>query len=159
MRRLAVIGAAIIMLDRISKVIVRGTMIYGESIKILDFFRITYVENTGAAWGLLNAGGYSNYLFLFFNLAATSYIVLNYGRFAVDKYSALAWSFVAAGAIGNLGDRIFVGAVIDFIDVRIFGYDFPVFNFADAALTAGGFLFAFSILRAAPLFRRVPSGR
>lgn len=159
MRRLAVIGAAIVAIDRITKIVVRGAMIYGESVKIFDFFRITYVENTGSAWGFFAGGQYSNYVFLAVNLAALAYLMFNYGKFAVDKYSSLAWALVTAGALGNIGDRLFVGAVVDFFDVRIFGYNFPVFNIADSSLTVGGFLLAFSLIKNTTVFRRAEQQR
>ena len=142
MRKTAILGIIIIFADRITKLLIRGTMIYGESVRITDFFRITYIENTGIAWGIFNSYSYSNFLFIIANLAALAFLVVKYTSFSFDQRATYGWVMVVSGAFGNLFDRIFVGGVVDFLDFRIFGYDFPVFNIADSAITVGGFLIA-----------------
>lgn len=152
MKKITLLGAAIVFFDQLTKLLVRGLMAIGESIKILPFLRITYVENTGMAWGLL-ATEYSNYLFAFLNFSALIFLLINYKKFGNTKTSAIAWTLIVAGAIGNLGDRIFLGAVVDFIDVgfKIGGKDYkwPVFNVADSAISIGGVVLFYSLLKSA----------
>ncbi len=147
MKKTTLIGIIVIVLDRLSKLIVRGSMIYGESVKITDFFRITYVENTGIAWGIFNGHSLSNVFFIVTNLLALAFLFAKYTSFSFNKTASYGWVMVVSGAIGNLFDRIFVGGVIDFLDFRIFGYDFPVFNVADSAITIGGTIIVLFFLK------------
>ena len=68
-------------------------------------------------------------------------------KFVLNNRNILAFGILYGGIIGNLIDRIFYGRVIDFLDFTIFGYDFPVFNFADICIVSGIFLIIIAIYK------------
>ncbi len=127
----AVIGA-----DLISKHMIAASGIT-DIVLIPGFFHITYAENTGMAWSLLS--GQTGLLALISAVAIgvmLRYLLVN----KPDKLTSFALALMIGGAAGNLYDRLFLGYVRDFLNFYIFGYDFPVFNIADAALCIGVFL-------------------
>ena len=109
-----------------------------ESINILPFLRIVYVENKGAAFGLFASLG--NKFFIVISLITIAVIIIYALKFAkgLEIYS---FSLILGGASGNLIDRLMIGKVIDFIDVFIGKWHWPAFNVADSALTVGIGLF------------------
>ncbi|WP_428071243.1 signal peptidase II [Candidatus Avelusimicrobium alvi] len=141
LRNYTVVSAlcAIFLFDHLTKVV---ALLYlpDDPVKIFPFFYLTYVENTGAAFGMMKNG---NFLLIFVMLAIIAYIIISwkelcsYGRLV--KWGAV---FILAGALGNLYDRITLGFVVDFLDFRVW----PVFNVADSFITIGGCMFALSLL-------------
>lgn len=129
----------VLVLDQVTKTWIQNdTALHGHIEIIPDFFYLTYVLNTGAAWSML--AGHQVFLEL---LAAVVIGVLLYVLGSRKDLSALTRTGIAlmiAGAAGNLLDRLLLGAVRDFLDFYIFGYDFPVFNVADMSLCIGVFL-------------------
>jgi len=134
----------IVVLDYITKRIVAANLLPHESINILPFLRIVYVENKGAAFGLFSALG--NNIFVLISVITISFIVIYSFKFAkgLEIYS---FSFILGGAIGNLIDRLTIGKVIDFIDLFMGKWHWPAFNIADSALTVGIVLFILINLR------------
>ena len=121
------------LLDQIIKIIVMGTMGINSSIPIIDnFFSLTYVENDGAAWSIFSV----NRIFLI--IISIIALVLIYLYFFknqnLKKFELINYSILIGGIFGNLLDRIKFGKVIDYLDFNIFGYSFPVFNFADICI-------------------------
>lgn len=135
-----------IILDQLTKKWALLVLKNGNSIKIIkDFLRFSYVENRGAAFGILQ-----NQIWFFVIITFVMIIVLGYIFFKtknITKLSKLSITLITGGAIGNLIDRIILGYVVDFIDFR-FGdfYDFPVFNLADSFVVCGTFLLIILIL-------------
>ena len=101
---------------------------------IRGFFRITYTCNDGAAFSILKGKRVFFIIMTIVVVFLIVYYLLKNKVYWVEKYSLL---LIISGAVGNLIDRIMYGYVIDFLDFIIFGYDFPVFNIADAALCIG----------------------
>ncbi len=127
----------IIAADQLSKFFIVSNFQLGESIKIIDgFLYITHTRNTGAAWGIF--GEHTEYLAIFSVVATIALIVLL--LYIKRAFGAFSLALIIGGAVGNAIDRIRLGWVVDFIDAYIFGYDFPAFNVADSAITAGVFL-------------------
>lgn len=127
------ISALIVVIDQLSKVAVRANMYVGESISVIgDFFRLTHIENYGAAFSLLS--GYR--LFLILVPVVAIIVAVWYLHSHKDEHWMMASSVVViiAGGIGNLIDRIAFGKVTDMFDFSIFP---PVFNVADIAVTLG----------------------
>ena len=131
-----IVIAAVIMLDQLSKYMVANGTI-PEMVIIRNFFHITYVKNTGMAWSLLS--GQTGLLALI-SAAAIGYMLYYLLKNRPDKITSFALALRIGGAAGNLIDRLFLSYVRDFLNFYIFGYDFPVFNIADAALCIGVFL-------------------
>lgn len=106
-----------------------------------DAFRLTYVANRGAAFGILQE---RTAFFVVVGLGVITLILASYRYFPVTgTLLNLALSLQLGGAIGNLVDRIRYGYVVDFIDVSIW----PVFNLADSAIVVGVAILAFRLLQ------------
>lgn len=102
---------------------------------IKNFFRITYVENKGAAFGFL-----SDYQILLAIIGIVFIIFFIKYIFSLKhlNYYVITYSiFIISGVIGNLIDRVFRGFVIDYLDFNLLRYDFPVFNLADILIVVG----------------------
>lgn len=122
--------------DQITKVIVDHTLVLSESYSIIDdFFYFTYSHNEGAAWGIFQG---KQTLFFIVSILATIGIVYYFKETKpYQKLTRFGLVLVFSGMVGNLVDRIAFRYVRDFIDFIIFGYDFPIFNVADMAITIG----------------------
>lgn len=124
-------------LDRISKVLALEYLRQRFSVDILPFFKLTYVENTGAAFGSFqnaNAGLAVASVVILIALCKWRDEVVHFGKLA--RYALI---FIAAGALGNLYDRIVLGYVVDYFDFIVW----PVFNVADSFITVGATLLCF----------------
>jgi len=131
----------IIVLDQLTKIIVDRTMPLHHSIPIVDgFFSLTYVRNTGAAFGIF-AGSHEVFRLPFLigvSILAIGFIFVMLKRLRDDATGLItALTFILAGAIGNLIDRLLHGEVIDFLDVYYSNYHWPAFNLADSFITVG----------------------
>lgn len=111
---------------------------------INDFFSITKVYNYGASWNILS--GY-RLLLIIVTIIVLIVLVCYEKKFKINNRNILAFSLVYSGIIGNLLDRIFNGYVIDFLDFKILGYDYPVFNFADIWIVCGIILIFVAIMK------------
>jgi signal peptidase II len=146
-----IIGMTVLILDQITKALVHNLMELHQSIEIVDnFVHLTYLRNTGAAFGFL-AGDRSiprMVVFILISGVAIGCIVyllknLRPGRNTVT----LSLSLILGGAIGNLIDRLRMGEVIDFIDLHWHHIHWPAFNIADSAITIGVILLLFQMIR------------
>lgn len=135
-----------LVIDIVSKLIVSNLMNVHDSILVIkDFFYITYVRNTGAAWSLF-AG--KTILLLMVSLIMICGIILYvYKNKTKAKLEKIAYSLILGGAIGNFLDRIVYGYVIDFLDFYIFGYNYPIFNLADTFIVLGVLLLIIYVWR------------
>ncbi len=132
----------VLALDVITKLWVVSTLSLHQSVPVLgDVLRLTYTHNPGAAFGI-NVGEHSRIFFLVLALAALVVLALLYRSTpATDRVRLFAISLVAAGALGNILDRLrYERGVVDFIDVGIGGARWPIFNVADMAVTTGAIL-------------------
>ena len=130
------VSAAVVLIDQISKLAARAFLRGEQPVNIIgDYFRLTYLENPGMAFGI-RVGGPA-----FFTVFATlaSLVVLIYlFRLRGDRSGArFALALIFGGAVGNLIDRILYGQVVDFIEVGVKDFRWPVFNIADSAVTVG----------------------
>jgi len=138
-----VLIAVLLILDYITKTYVRNNMPIGQKNEVIPgFFYFTHVENTGAAFGILKNGRYFFIVLTVIICAILVYIMIKNKQ----KILRLSISFILAGAAGNWIDRVFRGAVTDFFDFYIFGYDYPVFNVADICINIGTYILFFYIL-------------
>jgi signal peptidase II len=161
--KLLYITAAIIVLDQVTKFLVKSSMHLNESIPIIsNYLRLTYIENTGMAFGIQFG---ENIFFTIFAIIASIMIFVYLLKMKGEHWIArLAVAIILGGAIGNLTDRIIRGGVVDFIDCEFFdihipafkllfinfpGYGldrWPVYNIADAAVTVGMVLLLIFVL-------------
>ena len=133
----------VIVLDQITKIWVATTLNLYESVPAEGFLRFTYVENTGSAFGLFQGGG----MFLIMaSLIGVLAITFYYRTLAEHPPFRWAMGILLGGAAGNLIDRVFRGAVVDFVDIELWpGFHFPAFNVADASINIGLFALLFLI--------------
>ncbi len=146
-----IIGGAIIILDQITKLLVDMNMSLHQSIEIIpNFFHLTYIRNTGAAFGFL-AGDPSVGRLIFFSLfsfmAIGCLIFLLKNLRPGQKMAIWSLSLILGGAIGNLADRLRQGEVIDFLDLHWYDWHWPAFNVADSSITIGVILLFYQIMR------------
>ena len=139
----------VILLDQLTKLLVLRTMRPYSPVEVLgDFFRLTFIYNTGAAFGL-HLGDASRWVFM--GLAAVAVVVLWLmfrGTPWTDRSRLIAIASVTGGAIGNVIDRVRSSrGVVDFLDFGVGEYRWPVFNVADIAVTCGALMLAFSLWR------------
>ncbi len=117
-----------------------------NSINIFNWFKLTYVENSGAAFGML-AGKQTFFIVLTAGvLVVFSAYVINH-RLEFNTLEKIALTLFFSGAVGNFIDRLMNAYVIDFISVRLFNvYDFPVFNLADTYISISALLFIIIVI-------------
>ncbi len=141
-KRKTIIGyliPAVLILDQLTKYIICRNFSVGQSIPIIkNVFHLTYILNRGGAFGILKG---CVYLFILIAAAAIIFILINLRRVKIPRIK-IALALILSGAASNLIDRLRLNAVIDFLDFRIW----PVFNIADAAITVGAILLAYSVL-------------
>jgi len=134
----------VVILDQVTKQIARTYMTFHDSIPVIqNFFQLTYVENSGIAFGINFPGG--SVIFPIASIIAT--VAVFYYLWLVRKDQIvvrLSLALILGGAIGNLIDRLLFGKVVDFFDFSIVGYHWPVFNVSDSSVTIGLILFLYS---------------
>lgn len=142
------VSLGVIGFDQITKWAVQQTMVFGQSVPILPFFNLVLVYNPGAAFSFLSsASGWQRELFIAIGVAASALIVHLLRRHRGDAMFCFALSLILGGAIGNVIDRLHLGAVVDFLDIHVGGYHWPAFNLADSAITCGAALLIWDSLR------------
>ena len=130
---------------QVSKFLVRFNLEYGRPNQVLgDFFRLTYIENPGMAFGI-QLGGQK--FFTTFAALATVVIVIYIVKARAEKFPLrFSLALILGGAVGNLIDRLLYGKVVDFLEVTISRFRWPIFNIADVAVSVGMILLIMLIL-------------
>jgi len=136
--------AGLILVDQFTKVAIEQNYALGESTSVIKgFFSITYVRNTGAAFGM-GAGAADHWrkiLFLALPVLVCIYLMVLIWKTRKDRLMlGLAYTLIFAGAVGNLMDRFAMGYVVDFLDFYYKYHHFPAFNVADSSITIGAAL-------------------
>ena len=150
------LSAVVIVLDQLTKRWVMQAFALHEVKEITSFFNMILVFNKGAAFSLLaDAGGWQRGLFVGIAIGASIWIGWLLRRHASDRLFCLALALILGGALGNVIDRITIGAVADFLDFHVAGWHWPAFNVADIAISCGAVLLVFDALRTKP--RETPS--
>ena len=143
--------AVTLILDRWTKSLIQTRFVLNESSSIIDgFFNITYVRNTGVAFGIFSSisSPVKSILLSLFTLVAVAVVVAYALRSPVRNW-LLQFSLgcILGGALGNLYDRLSYGYVIDFLEFYFRDYHWPAFNVADSAISTGVVLLAIEIFR------------
>ncbi len=131
------LSVVLVVIDQISKWLVVENL-KGETSKAIinNILSFTYVENRGAAFGIFNN---SRFLLLFISIIIMGfivYLIINSDKYFESKIAKLILIIILSGAIGNMIDRIFIGYVVDFIELEFI--DFAIFNIADIYVSVGG---------------------
>lgn len=138
--RYIVLILGLIGLDQLVKYIVEQQFTQNVPLEIWNFINLTYIHNTGAAFGIMEG---ARILFVIFNLILIAAVWWAWKKTWMGRYK-LSVSLIIAGAMGNCIDRVFRGYVVDFID---FTY-WPIFNIADIAIVCGTILLSVMVLTA-----------
>jgi len=143
--------AATLVLDRWTKVLIQKRFDLNESIPVIDgFFNITYVRNTGVAFGIfssISSPAKSVLLSVFTAFAAVVVVTYSVRSPARNRLLQVALGLILGGALGNLYDRLAYGYVVDFLEFYAGSYHWPSFNVADSAISVGVALLAIEIIR------------
>jgi signal peptidase II len=142
---------ATLCLDRWTKSLVHSRFELNESVSVIDgLFNITYVRNTGVAFGIFSSvtmSAKSILLSLFTIIAAVVVVIYSFSTPVRNRLLQIALAFILGGALGNLYDRLSFGYVIDFLELYFRNYHWPSFNVADSAISIGVVLLAIEIIR------------
>ena len=133
--------------DRITK---RLTLLFLEDgyIALAPYLYLRFVQNTGAAFGMMQGG---NIALIVISLLIIAYLIKSWKELcAMGPMVKWGLVLILGGALGNLYDRITLGFVVDFIDLRVW----PVFNAADSFITIGGVMLAAAIFFSKPTSKR-----
>jgi signal peptidase II len=135
---------SVLAVDQLTKQVVRQVLPLHDTVKIVPgFLDFTHVQNTGAAFGLLNAAEFPYKPAVMIGIAAIALVAIAaYGAQLGfhERLARFGLSLILGGAFGNLIDRAVVGYVVDFVDVYWGDAHFWAFNVADAAITVGAVL-------------------
>ena len=122
-------------IDLISKVVMSKILEVNENIKVIkNFFYLTLAHNNGAAFSILKD---RQILLIIMTVIALFFIYKYMNKEDMNRLEGFAFSMITGGILGNLFDRVVYNYVIDFLDFKIFGYDYPIFNFADTFIVIG----------------------
>lgn len=133
MKKVALVGSLCLIIDQIIKLIITNSVDLNQGINVIKgFFSITYVRNYGAAFSILTG----NRLFLII-ITIMALLLIYFIFIKSEKNSKLQltlYGILLGGILGNLLDRIIYSYVIDYLDFNIFGFNAPIFNFADICI-------------------------
>ncbi len=139
----ALLAAVLVVLDQVVKFLVRANIPLGEGVPFLPhILQLTYYQNTGAAFSLLNE--HTWVLTLISAAASVLLVVLLVRKTFSHPLAMTTLSLVLAGAVGNLIDRLFMGYVTDMFQTLFM--NFPIFNVADICIVCGGIGFCIYFL-------------
>jgi signal peptidase II len=147
-----IIAAVVVLLDRVSKWAIAQRITLYDSVDVFPgFFRLTHVQNQGAAFGLFSESPseWKVTMLILFSVAALAVVsTLLWKNGNAMNATAIALSLVFGGALGNLWDRVANGRVIDFFDFYLGSHHWPAFNVADSAIVVGALLLLSEIFMA-----------
>lgn len=136
MKKIITLSGVLLILDIVIKLLVSNLINLNSSIVLINnFLSLTYVRNIGAAWSILE--GKQILLIIISMLFLVVFIFYIGRRECYTKLEIISYSMIISGTLGNMIDRIIYGYVIDYIDILILGYNFPIFNLADTCIVIG----------------------
>ena len=143
------LAVVVVILDQLTKYIASASLEMLQPVAVIPMFNWTLMHNPGAAFSFLaNEGGWQRWFFAVIAVAVSIVIVFWIKRLQQhEKWQAVALALILGGAIGNVIDRIFLGYVVDFIDVYYEHMHWPAFNIADSAITIGVVLIIIDSIR------------
>lgn len=143
MKKILSLTAVTIIIDRIIKVLVVKNLKLNVKNKIINnFFYLTYCKNEGAAFSIFSGRNFFLIILTFIFLYLIFIFLKKQKKF--NKFDIINYSLLIGGIIGNLIDRVLYSYVIDYLDFKILGYNFAIFNFADICIVISVFLLFFT---------------
>lgn len=133
--KIIIITILLIMFDQVFKLLITNYFEVGDSLTIINnFFRIYYIKNTGAAFGIFMN---NTFILIGITILLLIYLISELKKNIDNKIIIFSLSLIISGALGNLIDRIFRGYVVDFISFILFNKEMAIFNIADTFITIG----------------------
>ena len=140
--------SSIVIADQITKFWIHKNLAFMNYLDIFPFFKIVHFQNKGAAFSFLHdAAGWQRYFLITVSMIAIVVIPFFIKKNKKESLALWSFTFILAGAIGNLIDRIYYGYVIDFIYLHVNDFYWPAFNIADSFITIGAFLLIFDMVK------------
>ena len=136
----------ILLADQASKIFLDHFLVYGEPLNIFPGLSFQLIYNQGAAFGILSdQSGWQRWFLVLVSTCISLVLIFWIGKTVnTSKLECFSITFILAGAIGNLLDRLINGYVIDFIYVFYEDYSWPNFNIADSSITIGAALLIYT---------------
>ena len=133
------LAVVVVILDQLTKYIASNSLVMFQPIAVMPMFNWTLMHNTGAAFSFLaDACGWQRWFFAVIAVVVSVVIVLWIKRLEQhEKWQAIALALILGGALGNVIDRIWLGYVVDFIQVYYQQWYWPAFNIADSVISIG----------------------
>ncbi len=142
------LAGLLVVLDQLTKYLAVQAIPVGSTVPVLPFLSLVLTHNSGAAFSFLaGASGWQRWFFVLIAIAASALIIWMLHRHRREAFLCLGLALILGGAIGNLIDRLLVGAVVDFILLYWRQYQWPAFNVADACITVGAAMLIWDSLR------------
>lgn len=143
-----ILSAVIVLADQATKLVIQRTLSDMHAIDVTSFFQLVLAFNKGAAFSFLSdQDGWQRGFFIAIAVGASVFITLLLRKHREDTLFCFALSLILGGAVGNLIDRVLIGAVVDFLYFHIGAYYWPAFNLADTAITCGAGLLIWDAFR------------
>ena len=134
-------AALVVAVDRLTKWLILGWLRPGESYEVTGFFELVLVYNRGAAFSFLaDAPGWQRPFFIAVAIVVSAIVGAMLWRNPGKRLLCAGLALILGGALGNLWDRVAIGAVVDFLDFHAYGWHWPAFNVADSAISVGAAL-------------------
>lgn len=139
----------VVLLDQASKEWVRNAFSLHESVPLIPgFFNLTYIRNTGAAWGMFSGQNLALSVLAFVMLVAL--VLFRRKLLPPGRLHRMALGLLCGGIVGNLFDRLRLDYVTDYLDFYVRSWHFPAFNIADASICTGVGIYILGTLLAKP---------
>lgn len=148
MHKIFFVISSIVIADQITKFWIHKNLAFMTYLDIFPFFKIVHFQNKGAAFSFLHdAAGWQRYFLITISMIAIVVIPFFIKKNKKEPLALWSFTFILAGAIGNLIDRIYYGYVIDFLYLHVNDFYWPAFNIADSFITIGAFLLIFDMVK------------
>lgn len=133
------ISALVIVLDQLAKYWAVTQLPLHQKVNVMPYFNWFLTYNPGAAFSFLaDAGGWQRWFFTITTIVISGVIFFWIKKLeSNEKMTAISLSLILGGAIGNLIDRVYLGKVVDYVQIMLGTYPWPAFNIADAAISVG----------------------
>ena len=133
------LAALVYIMDQASKLVVRNVLVpeSWQHLYVTPFFNIVHAWNYGVSFSLFSGNTDARRYTLIGIMVIISLIVMYWLHHAQNKRQATAYGLILGGAIGNIADRVMIGAVFDFLQFHLAEYYWPSFNIADSAIVIG----------------------
>uniref|UniRef100_UPI004057931C signal peptidase II n=1 Tax=Candidatus Electrothrix sp. TaxID=2170559 RepID=UPI004057931C len=145
MIRFFIIMVLVIVGDQLTKLwVLDNFALYDSRVIIPGFFNLTFLRNSGAAFGMLSGMPLLWRQIFFITIAVVALVALVLMQRRMGKENSwytVCFALIGGGAVGNVVDRVLYGSVVDFLDVYIGKYHWPAFNVADSGITVGVTIF------------------